>query len=461
MPIRWRLTLWFSLILLIVLTLTGGVLYTVLQSYLTNEVDDNLRAYSAHVHGTLKSDELPQPLDYDVIHAKLPLVNEFASPGLYIQILDRNDVVVVKSDNLGQRELPVSPTLVEKGFSGSAVIETVPSGVDARVRIMASALYLRDQTLLLEVAQSLKPIDVTMSRLRWALLAATLVALILASLSGAGIVRRALAPVERISRIAQSIEASSDLSRRVAYKGPSDEIANLATTFDHMIEHLSKVFESQKNFIADASHELRSPLTVMQGNLDLLKRKISEEDRRASKKSIEAETERMGKIVNDLLLLAEVESGPVERRETVSLAGIVLEEVGRAQSLSGNRRIVVGRLEGLSLSGDTYRLRQLLSNLVDNAVRYTQDAGTVTLSLVRDDRWARLEVADNGIGISPEHLPNIFDRFYRVDKSRSRAGGGTGLGLAIVKGIAEQYGGKVKVTSEPGKGSTFTVWLSI
>lgn len=461
MPIRWRLTLWFSLILLIVLILTGGVLYTVLQSYLTSEVDNNLRAYSAHLHGTLVSDEMPKPLNYEVIHSKLPPINEFASPGLYIQVLNRSDGIVVKSDNLGRQELPVSPSLVEKGFNGSVAIETVAAGDGARVRIMASALYLKDQTLLLEVAQSLKPHDVAMSRLKWALLAATLVALTLASISGAGIVRLALSPVERITRTAQDIEAGSDLSRRVAYKGPRDEIGNLAMTFDHMIEHLNKVFESQSNFIADASHELRSPLTVIQGNLDLLKRNISEEDRRESQKAIEAESKRMGKIVNDLLLLAEVESGRKDRQETVSLRQIVLEEIRRAQSLPENRKIVIGHLEDVSLTGDAYRLRQLLGNLVDNAIKYTQDGGTITLSLVRDDRWARLEVADTGIGISPEHLPNIFDRFYRVDKSHSRAGGGTGLGLAIVKGIAEQYGGQVRVTSEPSKGSTFTAWLKI
>ena len=461
MPIRWRLTLWFVLVLGGILILSGTVLHILLQSYLTNEVDDRLKVYSARVHGTLNLEQIPEPLDYDVIHSKLPRINEFVSPGVYIQLIDRNGNVLVKSDNLGEQELPVAPVLIEEGFGGSVSIETVAAGDSTRVRIMVSPLYLKDQPLLLEVAQSLRTIDTTMSQVRWALLASILVALTLAGVSGAVLVRRALSPVQHITRTAQNIEASSDLSRRVGYSGPKDEIGQLATTFDHMIKHLDRVFESQKHFVADASHELRGPLTVVQGNLDLIKRNLGEEDRRESLRAIETETARMAKIVSDLLVLAEVEPGQLERQEMVSLREILLDGLRRAQQLAGNRKIVTGRQEELSIRGDAHRLKQLLGNLVDNAIRYTPEGGTITLSLFRDSDWACLEVADTGIGIAPEHLPHILDRFYRVDKARSRTKGGTGLGLAIVKGIAEQHGGKATVASEPGKGSTFTAWLKL
>ncbi|MFH1647358.1 MAG: HAMP domain-containing sensor histidine kinase [Chloroflexota bacterium] len=329
------------------------------------------------------------------------------------------------------------------------------------VRIMISPLYLQDQVLLLEVAQSLNHVADTMGQARWALLASTLVALILAAVSGGAIVRGALFPVSRISQTARSIEASSDLSRRVGYAGPADEIGELATTFDHMIEHLDRVFQSQRYFVADASHELRGPLTVIRGNLDLLKRQLSQEDREESLRAIERESMRMSQIVDELLLLAEVESGQIARRETVPLKSLLLEEAERAGSTAGGHQIKVARQEDLSVTGDAQRLRQLLANLADNAVKYTPEKGTVTLSLYRDGDRACLEVADTGIGIPPEHLPHIFDRFYRVDKARSRGSGGTGLGLAIVKGIAEQHGGDVTVTSRPGKGSTFTVRLKL
>jgi heavy metal sensor kinase len=437
------------------------VLHILLQGYLLNQIDDNLRVYSARVHGTLNPLEIPEPLDYDVIHSKLPPINEFASPGIYIQLIDSSGDVVVKSSNLGEQELPVNPSIISQGFAGDAAIETVAAGDGASVRVMVSPLYLKDQVLLLEVAQSLNYVDDTMSQVRWALLASTLVALVLATVSGGAIVKGALSPVSKISHTARSIEASSDLSQRVGYTGPRDEIGELATTFDHMIEHLDRVFQSQRYFVDDASHELRGPLTVIRGNMDLLKRKLGEEERRESLNAMERESIRMSKIVDDLLLLAEVESGQLEQKQKVSLKEIVLGEMERAKALAIERKIIVEHKEDLAVRGDAQRLRQLLANLVDNAIKYTPDHGTITLSLFRDNSWARMEVTDTGIGISPDHIPHIFDRFYRVDKARSRASGGTGLGLAIVKGIAEQHGGKVTVTSKPSKGSTFTVWLKL
>jgi signal transduction histidine kinase len=228
-----------------------------------------------------------------------------------------------------------------------------------------------------------------------------------------------------------------------------------------MIRHLDKVFQSQRYFVADASHELRGPLTVIRGNLDLLKRKLGEEEKRESLKAIERESIEMSKIVDDFLLLAEVESGQPAQQQMVPLKNILAEEIKRAKGLVGGRKIILESQEDLTVQGDPQRLRQLLANLVDNAIKHTLENGIIKLSLFRDGSWARLEVADSGIGIPPEHLPYIFDRFYRVDKARSRGSGGTGLGLAIVKGIAEQHDGKVTVTSEPGKGSKFTVWLKL
>jgi heavy metal sensor kinase len=461
MPIRWRLTLWFSLILFAILAFSGVVLYALLGNYLNSAVDNNLRAYTARVHGMFLMDNDPQAMDFNMIHSRLPPVNEFASPGIYIQIIDAGGNVVVKSDNLGPQVLPVSPSLIERSLAGDAALGTVAAGDGIRVRIMVTPLFLKDQTLLLEIAQSLKPIEDTMRNVRLALLSGVSLALLLAVLLGAFLVRRALAPVEQITRTANSIEVSSDLGRRVGYTGPADEVGRLATTFDRMIERLHHFFESQKDFVADASHELRTPLTVIRGNVDLLERNMSEPDRRESLRAIKAEADRMSGIVSDLLLLAEIEAGQAETQEKVALKRLALEEIERAQTIAAGRKIITGRLETIYVKGDGYRLKQLLDNLVSNAIKYTPENGTITISLFRDGEWARLEVSDTGTGIPPEHLPRVFDRFYRVDKARSRAGGGTGLGLAIVKEIAERHDGKVTVESEPGKGSTFTVWLRI
>lgn len=456
MPIRWRLTLWFSLLLTLILILSGALIHTLMERYLRQEVDDDLKVYSARVHGTLHPEEIPSPLDYEVIHSSLPPINEFAAPGLYIQIITREGAVVVRSDNLGDQELPADPGLIERGFKGEAMA-TVSAADGIPLRIMASPLFLRDETLLLEVARSLEHVDDTLAQVRWALFGGVLVALALAILSGAVLVRRALQPVKNITRTAESIETSGNLSQRVGYSGPMDEIGELATTFDHMIEHLDRVFRSQRDFVADASHDLRSPLTVLRGNLDLLKRASNEEERRASLDAMEREVKRMIAIVNDLLLLAEVESGGEERVEPVSLKLLVLDAADRARSLVPTHTIATEGIEDIVILGNPDRLRRLLDNLVDNAIKYTPEDRTITLSTFHEGGWACLRVRDSGIGIPPEHLPRIFDRFYRVDRARSRSRGGTGLGLAIVKAIAERYGGTVSVCSELGRGTTFTV----
>ena len=460
MAIRWRLTLWFSIILSAIMILSGILLNSFLQRFLYDEVDENLKTYSARVHGTLHSNT-DGPLDFNVIHSSLPPLNEFASPGIYLQLIDSDGKVLVKSDNLGGLELPVSITLLEKGIHNIVDIQSVAVGDGTMVRIMVSPMYTQNQTLLLEVAQSLKPLDSVISRLRLVLMLGIVFALLITGVSGAILVRRTLEPVEKITKTARKIQQDPDLNRRVGYQGPADEIGRLATTFDNMIESLDKTFESQRNFIADASHELRTPLTVILGNLDLLKRNISKEDREESLRVIESETRRMTKITSDLLLLAEIESGQKLKQETVSLLPMLNDELRRGRLLVGNRKIVLGKQEDLTVTGDGYKLNQVLSNLVDNAIKYTPEGGTITLSIYRERDWALLEVKDTGIGIAPENIPHLFDRFYRADKARSRSSGGTGLGLAIVKGIVEQHGGKVAVTSSEGMGSTFLVWLKL
>jgi len=435
--------------------------YLLLQHYLMNEIDNTLMVYSARVHGTLNPKEMPETLDYDVVHSQLPPISELASPGIFIQFIDKYGNVVLKSGNLDNQELPVNQPLIAQGFEGNVAIATVPEDDGSEVRIMVSPMYFSGQTLLLTVAQSLDTFASVMSNVRFAILIGISLALLLSGMSGAFLVRRALSPVKRITSTARNIEESSDLSQRVDYSGPPDEMGQLAMTFNHMIEHLNKVFLSQKQFVAAASHDLRIPLTVIKGNLDLLRRNPDREDRRETLQAINSETQRMTKIVSSLLTLAEIESGQVFVLEVVSLNEILLEEYQRARQLGGKRKILLQCQGELKMKGDNYRIRQLLSNLIDNALKYTPDEGTITLSLARDNGWACLEVSDTGIGISPEHLPDIFNPFYRTDKARSRDGSGVGLGLAIVKGITEQHGGTVTVSSALDKGTTFTAKLKL
>ncbi|MFC1938626.1 sensor histidine kinase [Chloroflexota bacterium] len=461
MPIRWRLTLYFALVLCAILGLAGTLNYTLLQSNLTNQLDSNLEAYSEGIRGTVSQRELSQPLNYDAIESIMPHLNEFVSTGIYVQVIDRNGYVVAKSDSLGGQELPVSPSLIERGFAEGVAAETVPAGDGAKLRIMVSPLHMEDETLLLEVAQPSGYIDATMNQARWIIIVSIMVALVLSIMLGRLIFRGALSPVSQLTQTARSIENGRDLSRRVGYRGPMDEIGQLASTFDHMIERLDRVFKSQEHFVADASHELRSPLTVIRGNLDLIKRSRIEAERRESLKAIESETARMTKVVKDLLSLAETDSGRLGEQQTVPLKEVLSDEMKRAQTVSGSHKIVTRHAEDLTVKGDKHRLRQLLGNLIDNAIRHTPEDGTISLSLYQDGEWARLEVEDTGVGIPDEELPHIFNRFHRVDKARSRERGGAGLGLALVKQIAEQHEGMVAVKSMTGRGSTFTVWLKL
>jgi heavy metal sensor kinase len=454
------LTLYFALILCVILGVSGFVNYVLLQRNLNNQIDTALRDHSSRIFDSINT-ALPGALNRSSISATIPQINEFASPGTYVQVIDRDGYLLAKSNNLGAQELPVNPTLIERGFNSGEAIQTVTVGDGASLRIMVSPLYFQDETLLLEVAQSSNYLDSAMSQARWVIIISVSVALGLSVALGGVIVRGTLSPVSQITKLARNIETGQDLSHRIGYAGPMDEIGELASTFDNMIERLERVFESQKHFVADASHELRSPLTVIRGNLDLLKRYREETERQASLGAIESETARMIKLVNNLLLLAEVDSGHLAKPQDVSLKKVLQQEVKRVLALAGGRRLVIRHAENLTVPGDAQRLRQLITNLIDNAIRHTPEDGTITLSLLRDGDWARLEIEDTGQGIPAKHLPHIFERFYRVDKARSRDKGGAGLGLAIVKRIAEQHGGWVAARSEAGSGSTFTVWLKL
>jgi signal transduction histidine kinase len=251
-------------------------------------------------------------------------------------------------------------------------------------------------------------------------------------------------------------------------------VGQLAGAFNEMLERLESIFRAQRRFVADVSHELRTPLTTIRGNVDLLRR-IGGTDSE-SLCAIQKETDRMTRLVGDLLLLAQADAGHLPiAREPVLIDAVMAEIAHQTRVLVENRLQVIldcPQLEGdepLIVRGDADRLKQLLLNLADNAIKYTPDGGQVFLCLSQTDGWVRLTVADTGSGIPPEDLPHIFDRFYRAEKSRWRKpspseespGVGVGLGLSIAHWIAAAHGGHIEVQSERGKGSAFHVWLPL
>ncbi len=274
---------------------------------------------------------------------------------------------------------------------------------------------------------------------------------------------RALQPVLTLTEAASTIARSGAFSQRVPSDTPRDEIGRLAETFNEMLERLERAHATQVRFVSDASHELRAPLTVIQANLELLEHRpaMSPTERDAAVREAHAEAARLGRLVSDLLVLARADAGVPMRRDLVDLDRVVMDVLGEARHLMPRQRLEIVTLDPVVIAGDADRLKQLIINLVENAIKYTPDDGRVSIALRHTGGVADIEVRDTGIGIPAEDLPRVFERFYRADRARSRNAGGTGLGLAIAQWIARQHGGDIILSSEPGRGTVATVRLPV
>jgi len=466
LTIRLRLTIWYSLLLTLMLGAFALVLHMVLAYSLLSEVDGSIADRATQVEDSIaavvaaRTDPAVYLTQGRVV---LPPIDVFAAPGVYVQLLDVDGHVVTRSENLGQQQLPLVGSAYRAALRGEATTETVELG-GVRLRVLTSPLVVQERIIgLVQVGRSLHEVDAALSRLRLFLTAGILLGLVAAIGGGALIADRTLAPIDRIARTAQQITQAEDLSRRIDQPGPHDEVGRLVTTFNAMLDRLETLFRAQQRFVADASHELRSPLTAIRGNVDLLQRGAAA-DPAARDEALTAicdETTRMSRLVTDLLTLAQADAGVPMTRETVELDALLLDVYRQTRDRAPGVSVRLGHEDQALAQGDPDRLRQLFLNLADNAVKYTPAGGTVTLSLWREGQWVRVTVKDTGVGIAPEDQPHVFERFYRADKARSRAAGGTGLGLAIARWIVQAHGGRIEVESTLGQGSTFTVWLPL
>lgn len=286
---------------------------------------------------------------------------------------------------------------------------------------------------------------------------------IAAMLTGYLLAGRAIRPVATMIETANAIARSRDFARRVPEPPHQDELGRLAVTFNTMLASLQEAYQAQQRFVADASHELRAPLTVIQANLDLLRRhpELPANEREEAIAEATREAERLARLVSDLLVLARADAGMPIHRWRVELDRIVVEAFIEARRLARRQHLEIGRLEPTTITGDPDRLKQLLLILLDNAIKYTPEGGQIAVELWQDGKAAQIIVRDTGIGIAPEDLPHVFERFYRADLARSRDPGGTGLGLPIARWIAEQHGGTILLESQPGKGTTARVCLPL
>ena len=275
---------------------------------------------------------------------------------------------------------------------------------------------------------------------------------------------RALGPIDRITRTAQRI-GGQDLSERLHLSPSSDEVGRLAATFDQMLDRLQGAFQRERQFTADASHELRTPLAMLAGHAELaLERTRRPAEYRQALHDIVDDAARLRQLLSELLMLARAEGGREDiPQEPVALNELALDVVEAMTPLAEAHNVTLGlgEVQAATILGDQTRLNQLLINLVDNAIKYTPAGGHIQVAVPGGGGWTRLTVADTGLGIPAEHLPHVFERFYRVDAARARAEGGSGLGLSIADWIARAHGGRIEVASTVGVGTTFTVWLPL
>ena len=274
---------------------------------------------------------------------------------------------------------------------------------------------------------------------------------------------RALRPVLMLTEAARRIARSGAFTQRVPADMPRDELGRLAETFNDMLERLERSHTAQARFVSDASHELRAPLTVIQANLELLEHRpgMSAAEREVAIQVAHAETARLVRLVADLLVLARADTGVPMRHDAVDLDRIVVAVLDEARLLAPLRRIEIETLDPAVVAGDADRLKQLVLNLVENAIKYTPADGRITVAIRRVGANAEIELRDTGIGIPAADLPRVFERFYRADPARTRDAGGTGLGLSIALWIARQHGGEITLASELGRGTVATVRLPL
>jgi len=455
--IKFRFTMWYLLVLAVLLIALSAGVYFYLSRSLYRSLDDSLE---------LRSTQL----------SSIPAILESIRQGEFQEELGEFVILYFYSgDQLMEMSpqgisIPLSDEFISQAIAGASLFTTIQTEDGEGLRLLAVPINISIlgpppgiQPAALIIARSTKQIDQALAGLLRTLIIAVPLALALAAAGGIFLARRALKPVDKIAQTAQEIE-ESDLSRRINVN-TKDELGRLAATLNEMIGRLEKAFQRQKQFTSDASHELRTPLAVIEAESTLaLQKERPSSDYRQSLEIISQESRQMSSLIDQLLTLARADAGKEQWNFTeVDLGKLIgnlstdVEVLCQEKGLS----FQLGQSQDLVVKGDEARLRELFMNLLDNAIKYTPAPGTVSVSFRREGQMAVVAIMDTGIGIPAEDIPFIFERFYRVDKSRSRAEGGSGLGLAICRHIAEAHGGKIEVESQVGVGSTFSVWLPL
>ncbi|MEO8456701.1 MAG: HAMP domain-containing sensor histidine kinase [Chloroflexota bacterium] len=444
MSLRLRLT--FLCVGLVALVLAGFALttYFLAKRNIYNSFDDSLVAQADAILPLL-----PTQLTDESVRAQRPQLDTQAAAGLLFQVRSPDGLVLYSSFRGGQELLPSGRSLGAQAFFDANVAQE-------KLRILHQPIESGGS---IEVGRSTSETAENVTEIRYALFGGGLLALFLTMIPAYFIAGRGLRPIRDVSRVARRIERTGDFSQRLEQRKSRDETGELIATFNEMIERVDQTMAAQTEFLAESSHELRRPLTILRTNLDILRDpSLPAADRMACLERMSREARAMTSLVGDLLLLTRDKAQSLLQAH-VDFSALCADEVSRIGYGDDQPTLTSNIQPGLVVVGDEERLRQMVKNLLENAVTYTPKGGRVGLSLQSEGENVRLVVQDTGIGIPEAERSKVFERFYRGDQARSMRGEGVGLGLAIVKYVVEGHGGEIEATETLSGGTSFTVTL--
>lgn len=456
LPIRLRLTVWYTILLAGVLVLFGTALWIGLRIRLAGAFDDQLREQATLTLATVEVQGTTIALD-----PPQPAVSQ--RDDSFVRLIDHNGRIVSDTSR-AMGDVPLDEGDIAAALTGTTRLSSERVGNRTFRVASVPVLASNDVAGVLQVGMARSELNEVMDELLVAILIAAPAALVVSAGGGYLLARRALDPVDAIARTAGSIGGGRDLHARLNLDLPDDELGRLAATFDGMLDRIEAAFERQRRFTGDAAHELRTPLALMRGRIDLARaRRRTIEEHEATLDGLDSDLARLSGVVGALLLLARSDTGRLAiEREPFDLASTVRRVADQYTETAAAAGVTL-RLSTTPtpFEGDEDLLVQVLVNLVDNALAHTPAGGTVTIGCRTDGLTVHLWIADTGKGIAAEHQTRVFDRFYRVDSGRVRATGGAGLGLSTCRAIVEAHDGTISLTSTLNEGTRVEAVLPV
>jgi len=455
LPIRLRLTAWYFAVLAVVLSAFGVSAYLEMRHSIHRTVDEELQARAEGVHQLIV--RVIQRGAEDDLQDGLREHTELRQGGALLQVSDEQGNWLYRSPVMSDYGVPRPASIPKRAIDYA--------GKDIPLRIWSEKVSVGGESYLIQTAFEMDDFYEALDHFALLLFISIPSLLVCAAAGGYWISTRALAPVDQITQTARTISAQN-LSSRLVVPNTGDELQRLSETLNGMLGRLEAAFKKITQFTADASHELRTPVAVMRTRAELSLRKArSADEYRDVIAEVLTELEKTSGLIEQLMFLARADSGAETLRfNATNVSEVLREACHQGSALAEAKQITFQeQISGDSvwIQGDAGSLRRLFLILIDNAVKYTPANGQVEVSLQRNNGYAVAEVRDTGIGIAEADLPNVFERFYRADKARSRESGGVGLGLSIGRWITEVHAGTIEVHSSPGRGSIFQIRFPI